>query len=148
LLCSSLGFIASRGFATALKPLGLDPRQFGVMNLVAINAGLSQQAITEPLGIPASRVVALVDDLEDRGLIERRRNPEDRRAYALELTTKGRQTLDEARQIAREYERRFCAPLQPPERDQLLHLLRRVAAGAGVSSGVHPGLTASDHDTA
>jgi DNA-binding MarR family transcriptional regulator len=147
LLCSSLGFVAGRSFAAALAPLGLDPRQFGVMNLVATNTGLSQQAMTEPLGIPASRLVALVDDLEDRGLVERRRNPEDRRAYALGLTTAGSQTLDKARRVAREHEQRFCAALQPAERDQLLDLLRRLAAGQGLSSGVHPAMAGSDSDT-
>jgi DNA-binding MarR family transcriptional regulator len=147
-LCSSLGFVASRSLKAALAPLALDPRHFGVLNLVATNEGISQRAMTKPLGIPASRLVALVDDLEARGLIERSRNPEDRRAYALGLTTNGRETLNAARRVARQNEQRFCSPLQPTEREQLLDLLRRLAAGQDLPSGVHPGLATSDDNTA
>jgi DNA-binding MarR family transcriptional regulator len=141
-LLTSLGFVGSRAFQDALTPLGLDPRQFGVLNLVANSEGISQRGMTEPLGIPASRLVAVVDELEEQGLVERRRNPEDRRAYALYLTANGRTTLDRARQVAMENEQRFCAPLEPAEREQLLDFLRRLAAGQGLRSGVHPGLAA------
>src|SRR5262245_7144751 len=99
-LLSKLGFVARRGFHNALAAVALEPRQFGVLNLVAASEGLSQRALTDPLGIPASRVVAIVDELEERGLVERRRNPDDRRAHALYLTAKGRKTLDRARGIA------------------------------------------------
>jgi DNA-binding MarR family transcriptional regulator len=142
-LLSSLGFVASGGFKAALAPLGLDPRQFGVMNIVANSEGISQRAMTEPLGIPASRLVALVDGLEGQGLIERHRNPDDRRAYALSLTAKGHETLDRARKLAIENEQRFCAPLESAEREQLLGLLRRLAAGEHLPPGVHPGLAAT-----
>jgi DNA-binding MarR family transcriptional regulator len=141
-LLTSLGFVASRGFHDALAALDLDPRHFGVLNLVAGSEGVSQRALTDPLGIPASRLVAVVDELEDNGLVERRRNPEDRRAHALFLTAKGRKMLDRARRIARENEEGFCAPLAPAEREQLLGLLARLAGGQQLS-GVHPGLTAA-----
>jgi DNA-binding MarR family transcriptional regulator len=147
-LLSSLGVAASQGFRDALAPLGLEPRQFGVLNLVASAEGISQRELSEPLGIPASRLVAIVDGLEDQGLVERRRNAEDRRAYALHLTAKGRQALGRARGVSAENENRFAAPLKPKEREQLLDLLRRLAAGHELQSGVHPGLAARDVDLA
>jgi DNA-binding MarR family transcriptional regulator len=142
-LISALGFVASRSFHDALASIDLEPRHFGVLNLVALSEGTSQQALAEPLRIPAPRMVAIVDELEHRKLLERRRNPDDRRAYALYLTPQGKKVLDRARRIARENDERFCAPLQPSERDQLLALLGRLA-GQNLQGGVHPGLVAPE----
>jgi DNA-binding MarR family transcriptional regulator len=146
-LLSSLGFVASGGFADSLAPLGLEPRHYGVLNLVALSEGVSQRALTDPLGIPASRLVAIVDDLEQQGLVERRRNPDDRRAHALYLTPKGHKTLDRARRAARENEQRFTAALTPTEREQLLELLRRLATHQELPLGIHPGLARADSDS-
>ena len=143
-LLSTLGFVASRGFHDALATVGLEPRQFGVLNLVAASEGLSQRALTDPLGIPASRVVAIVDELEERGLVERRRNLDDRRAHALHLTAKGRKTLDRARRIAIENDARFGASLTAAERDQLVALLAKLTADQGGAPGMHAGLVAPD----
>jgi DNA-binding MarR family transcriptional regulator len=143
-LLSSLGFAASRAFQRALAAVDLEPRQFGVLNAVALSGGTSQQALAGAIGVPPSRLVAIVDELEDRKLVERRRNPDDRRAYALVLTPKGRKVLDKARGISRDNEEAFCAPLRPPEREQLLGFLRRLAAGRSLPVGVHPGLTEPD----
>ncbi len=143
-LLSKLGFVASRGFHDALAAVGLEPRQFGVLNLLAASEGLSQRALTDPLGIPASRVVAIVDELEDRGLVERRRNPDDRRAHALYLTAKGRKTLDRARGIAVENDAQFGASLTAAEREQLVALLAKLAVDRGGAPGVHPGLVSPD----
>ena len=143
-LLSTLGFVASRGFRDALATVGLEPRQFGVLNLVAASEGLSQRALTDPLGIPASRVVAIVDELEERGLVERRRNPDDRRAHALHLTAKGRKTLDRARGIAIENDARFGASLTTGERDQLIALLAKLTADQGGAPGMHAGLVSPE----
>ena len=78
-LISQLGFFSSKGFMEALEPVGIDPREFLLMRFVAASEGQSQQALAERLGVPASRMVALVDHLEEAGLMERRPNPEDRR---------------------------------------------------------------------
>ena len=58
----------------ALEPVGIDPREFLLMRFVAASEGQSQQALAERLGVPASRMVALVDRLEEAGLVERRPN--------------------------------------------------------------------------
>lgn len=63
--------------------------------------------LADPLGIPASRMVGIVDELERRSLVERRRNPDDRRAYALHLTAEGSKVLKNARRIARDHDERL-----------------------------------------
>jgi DNA-binding MarR family transcriptional regulator len=140
-LISQLGFFSSKRFAEALEPVGIGPREFLLLRFVAASAGQSQQALAERLGVPASRMVALVDDLEDRGLVERRSDPDDRRVRGLHLTKKGRETLERSAQVAIEYEMRLCSPLAEGERDKLIDLLQKVQEGQTDLRGVHPGLS-------
>jgi DNA-binding MarR family transcriptional regulator len=137
-LLSKVGFDVARHFHAGLAAIGLEPRQFALLNYVALGEGQSQQALGEALRVPASRMVSIVDDLEQRGLLERRRNPDDRRAHALYLTPAGEQVLAEGRRVAMENEERICAPLAPEEREQLVGLLRRLAADQDMPIGVHP----------
>jgi DNA-binding MarR family transcriptional regulator len=139
-LLSQLGFVGSKGFTQALSPIGIDPREFLLMRFVATAEGQSQQALAERLGVPASRMVALVDRLEDVGVIERRPDPEDRRIRRLHLTRKGRNTLERAFKIAVEFEQRLCSGLTDAEREQLIDLLHKLQAGQVSRRGVHPGL--------
>jgi DNA-binding MarR family transcriptional regulator len=143
-LISQLGFFSSKRFAEALAPLGIGPREFLLMRFIAASAGQSQQALAQQLGVPASRMVALVDDLSERGLVERRADPEDRRVRGLHLTRGGRNTLESAAQTAVEYERKLCAPLSEAERDQLIDLLHKLQQEQTELLGVHPGLS-QDH---
>ena len=139
-LISQLGFLSSRGFMAALAPVGLDPREFLLMRFVAASEGKSQQALAERLAIPPSRMVALVDRLEDAGLLERRPDPEDRRVRGLHLTRKGRGVLDRAGKIAIDYETRLCAGINREERELLIDLLQKLQEGQTALRGVHPGL--------
>jgi DNA-binding MarR family transcriptional regulator len=141
-LLSQLGFATSRSFKERLAPLDLDPKQFGMLRYVAAAEGQSQHALGEALQIPPSRMVALVDELEDRGLLERRPDPADRRVRALHLTPKGRQTLERAMEVAIEHEKETCGCLEPGEREELLDVLNRIAEARGLRAGVHPGLKA------
>src|ERR671924_1191291 len=72
-----------------LSPLGLSVQLCGVLNLLA-EGPISQQALGEQLGIDRTTIVELIDELEQQGVVVRRRNPADRRSYALTLTPKGR----------------------------------------------------------
>jgi DNA-binding MarR family transcriptional regulator len=139
-LISQLGFFSSKRFSEALAPLGIGPREFLLLRFVAASAGQSQQALAERLGVPPSRMVALVDDLEGRGLVERRNDPEDRRVRGLHLTSKGRSTPERAAEVALDYESRLCEPLSAEERDRLIDLLQKVQSGQTELRGVHPGL--------
>ena len=141
-LISQLGFFSARGFAKELKPVGIEPREFLLLRFVAVTEGQSQHALGEMLGVPASRMVALVDHLEERGLVERRLDQEDRRIRALHLTKKGRQTLGRAIEVAIAYETRLCAPLAEGERDLLIDLLQKLQLPQTELRGVHPGLVA------
>jgi DNA-binding MarR family transcriptional regulator len=138
-LLVQLGFLAARRFGELLAPLGLEQRQAGLLIGLATHEGTSQQALAELMGLNATRMVFLVDELEQRGLVERRRNPADRRSHALFLTAHGRDTLRQTRQVAAAHERSLGASLTEAERGQLVGLLRKVAAEQGVSPDSLPG---------
>lgn len=71
-------------------------------------------------------MVAVVDDLERSDLVVRRRDPSDRRAYALHLTASGRSVLARARTVVRDAEDEFLAPLSSAERARFILSLRRL----------------------
>ena len=134
---SSLGYAVARSFRETLAPLQLEPREFALLRAVSAAEGQSQQAIGERLRIPPSRMVAFVDALEARSLLERRHNPLDRRTRELHLTEDGRELLASAMELATEYEMHLCAELSGEEREQLLDLLQRVGAQLGIAPGTH-----------
>ncbi len=144
-LLVQLGTHAHRRFAERLAGLGLHPRHFGMLSHLAAAEGQSQQALSNALGIHRSAVVALVDDLEQRGLAERRRNPVDRRAYTLYLTPPGRELLADLERAADAEEAELLTALDLSERSQLISLLQRVADSQGLAAGVHPNLEPTDH---
>jgi DNA-binding MarR family transcriptional regulator len=127
-------------FAERLAPLGLAPPHAGILVNIARADGLSQQALSERLGMFPSRLVGVLDELEQRGLVERRDSPTDRRTYALYLTAAGRASLEQIGRIGREHQDALCAALDPSERARLTELLRRIAAQQQLTPGVHPGL--------
>ena len=139
-LISQLGFFSSRKFHDALEPLGIGPRDFLLMRFVAASDGQSQQALADRLQVPPSRMVALVDHLEDAGLVERRPDPDDRRVRGLYLTRKGRGVLNRASKIAIDYETQLCAGINREEREQLIDLLQKLQASQTHLKGVHPGI--------
>ncbi|SRR6266487_1068706 len=139
-LLVQLGFQVARRFSERLAPLGIEPRQFGVLSRLAANEGKSQQAIGELIGLNPTRMVFLVDELERLGLVERRRNPADRRSNALHLTDAGRAVLDRVRRSGDDPSERLGASLSAAERRQLTGLLRRLADEQGLSSQSLPGL--------
>jgi len=145
-LLVQLGTHRHRRFAERLAPLGLHPRHFGMLSQLAVNEGQSQQALSSALGIHRSAVVALVDDLEHRGLAVRRRDPVDRRAYTLYLTPPGRELLAELERAADEDEAELMTALDASERSQLISLLQRVAGSQGLTAGVHPNLQPREGD--
>jgi DNA-binding MarR family transcriptional regulator len=91
-------------------------------------------------------MVALVDELERQGLLERRPSPADRRAHALYLSGDGRRLLDRLMQVSADHEAQLCAGLTQAERHRLIDLLSRLAAKQGLPTGVHPGVAATNPD--
>jgi DNA-binding MarR family transcriptional regulator len=113
----------------ALTPLGLDKKEYAALVLVASEGPLSQQALSVIQGCDRTTMVAVVDKLEDGELVVRRRNPLDRRAYALEITAKGQRALEQADELVSKVERDFLAPLSATERRTLTDLLQRLLVG-------------------
>jgi DNA-binding MarR family transcriptional regulator len=139
-LLAQVGGHAATRFGERLAELELTRPHAGVLRAIAASSGLSQQSLAGMLAILPSRLVVLVDDLQERGLVERRDDPDDRRVYALHLTTKGEQTMGDIGRVARAHEEALCAALTQEERAQLVELLARIADEQGLTPGVHPGL--------
>jgi DNA-binding MarR family transcriptional regulator len=138
-LLAQLGAHATARYAARVAELDLDPAQTGVLHLIAREPGQSQQALAARLGVLPSRVVGLLDTLEARKLLERRRHPGDRRNHALHLTEPGLRLLEQIRAVAVEHEAELTAALNPAEHAELTALLRKVADEQGLTPGVHPG---------
>lgn len=140
-LLSQVGIHASKRFAERIAKIGLHPPLFRVLNLIDAAEGTSQQAIGAAAEIPPSRMVALVDELEQLGLVERRPYPADRRVRALYVTRKGRQTLARGRKIAKDHEEELTRGMSAPDRKRLLELLQKIVDEQAIGRGVHPGLS-------
>ena len=126
-------------FGERLIPLRLSRPHAGILRLISQSPGLSQQELGHRLAILPSRLVALLDELQEKGLIERRHHTEDRRTYALHLTASGRNATEQIGRIAREHDDAICAALNKEERLQLNALLGRIAQEQKLSAGIHPG---------
>src|SRR5215470_3099655 len=138
-LLAQIGAHAATQFGEKLKGLQLTRPHAGILRLIGLTPGLSQQELARRLAILPSQLVALLDELEERGLIERRQDATDRRTYALHLTMAGRSVLEQIGRIAREHDDAVCAALHVDERQQLNALLGRIAEQQGLTPGVHPG---------
>ncbi len=115
-------------FAHALNErTGLHPREFGVLNVLARNPGITQQGVGHEAGVDPSTMVATLDRLEERGLAERRPHPDDRRKRSIYLTPAGEETLREGRKVATVVGREAFARLSADERKQLHALLRKLS---------------------
>jgi DNA-binding MarR family transcriptional regulator len=139
-LLSQLGHHVADQLADELAPLGLHPAHFGILSHLRDADGLSQQQLSDLLGVHRNPMVSLIDELEAQGFVRRARHPVDRRAYAVQLTDRARQVLRDADTVADELEASVLAPLDEVERGQLIAMLHRVAAHADLPPGVHPGL--------
>lgn len=133
-LTEDLSFMLARANAlslaagnAALAPHGLKARSYSVLALAVDGAGPSQRELAAFLRLDPSQVVALVDDLQRRGLVERKPDPSDRRANVVLATDAGRDLHAAALESAQGAERSLHAALDAEEREQLAALLRRIA---------------------
>lgn len=138
-LLSQVGSRSAQEFGRLLAPLGLTPADAGILRLIGRSRGMSQQALSQALNMHASRLVALIDELESRGLVVREVHPSDRRLYSLSLTEKGAEVLSSIRTVADEHNRLMCAALTKSEIATLQAFLLKIAQQQGLSAGVHPG---------
>ena len=105
--------------AAALEPFGLTGRELAVLTVLASGEPASQQQAAQRLGVDRTTMVALVDVLEDKGLVQRQPHAEDRRRNVVELTAQGRDRLQQAGEAAQEAELRFLAPLSRKDAQRL-----------------------------
>jgi DNA-binding MarR family transcriptional regulator len=138
-LLAQLGAHAAAQFAERLRVLDLAPADAGILRLLRVAAGLSQQELATKLKIHPSRLVAILDKLEKRGFMERRPDPEDRRLYSLHLTSGGDEVLGAIGKVAQEHQAALLSALSSEERETLAALLTRIADQQGLTRGVHPG---------
>jgi DNA-binding MarR family transcriptional regulator len=125
--------------------LRLSPPHAGILGVLRKSGGLSQQGLAEVLHMHPSGLVAIIDELEERGLVKRRDSLDDRRTYELHLTDKGQTSLRGIGSIAQEHDESLCAALSPREREQLTGFLQRIADEQGLTPGVHPGFSRLGH---
>jgi DNA-binding MarR family transcriptional regulator len=143
-LLAQVGAHAASKFAERLAELDLVPAHAGILRILAARPALTQQALAATLGALPSRLVALIDELESRGLLERRPHESDRRSYALHLTEAGKSSLQTIGRIAREHQQILLAALSQEEQQQLAALLQRVADQQGLTPQVHPGYASAE----
>ncbi|MBI1353431.1 MAG: MarR family transcriptional regulator [Acidobacteria bacterium] len=137
-LVSQVGAHAAVCFGERLEALELIPQHAGILRMLGSNPGMSQQALSETLGMFPSRLVSLLDELERRKLIERRGSPRDRRVYQLHLTGEGRKSLTAVGKVTRQLEEDLFSALSESELATIQDLLARIAAQQRITPGVHP----------
>jgi DNA-binding MarR family transcriptional regulator len=138
-LLAQVGAHAASKFAERLSVLDLAPSDAGILRMLRTQSGLSQQELASRLKIHPSRLVAMLDNLEKRGFVERRPNPDDRRLYSLYLASGGEEVLGKIGRIAREHQQALLPALNSEERETLTALLQKIADHQGLVRGVHPG---------
>lgn len=143
-LVTQLGVHVQEQVVDLLAPLNIHPRHFGMLSLLAEQDGQTQHELCEALSIHRNVMVGLVDELEQRGLVERARHPADRRAYAVRLLPAGRQLREEAEALLNDFEGKLLGALGDEEAAVFTELLQRVSALAGLDLEVHPGLKSAD----
>jgi DNA-binding MarR family transcriptional regulator len=127
-LLKRLGFKAKDSSHEAFEGTGLNAFHFAVMALLEEDPRETQAVIADALGYDRSHIVRLLDELEEKDLVVRKRDPEDRRRHVVKLTPEGRKALAKLRAIVVKLEQEFLAPLDTAERAELHGLLQRLAS--------------------
>jgi len=125
-LLKRLGMAAKEQSMDEYEQAGLHPYHFGILLVLEEGQRETQGAIADALGYDKGQLVGLLDELEDAGLVERRRDPNDRRRQTVLITPAGRKTLEELRTLSRRLDDGFLAPLDESERKKLHALLLRL----------------------
>jgi DNA-binding MarR family transcriptional regulator len=134
-LVASSGFLLARlGFGFKAKTIalleqaGLELYDYSVLAILAEGAQETQATIADALALDPSRLVALLDSLEERKLITRKRDPQDRRRHVVSITPAGTRQLARLREMVGQAEDAFLAPLDAESRSTLHELLMTLAA--------------------
>jgi DNA-binding MarR family transcriptional regulator len=126
-LLKRLGFAAKERGMAAYQDTGLHPYHYGVLLVLDEGSRDTQGSIADALGYDRGQLVGLLDELEEQGLVERKRDPTDRRRHIVRLTPEGKKALRRLRALAKQLEDDFLTPLSDEERQALHALLLRLA---------------------
>jgi len=133
-LTGHLGYFVRRAqlwifqdFIRTLAKVDIRPAQYSVLLMIEANPGLSQATLAQTLGIERARLVRLLDGLEARRFVQRRRSRSDRRSHILSLTPQGRGALGQMKVLADDHEQRLAQKLGARNRKTLLRLLSAFA---------------------
>lgn len=138
-LLSQLGAHSAAAFTQAVAGFGISPPHIGLLRAIAHEPGRSQQSLADQFRMVPSRMVVLLDELEDLGLVERQRDTADRRVHLVLPTAHGKRVLARILEIGAEADRALLAGLTATERATLRRLLEKLAAAQGLQPGIHPG---------
>lgn len=116
-------------YQTDMAGFDLKPSEFAVLSLLRANAPVSQRQLSDAVMISPPNMAALIDRLQERGLVRRDPHPDDRRLHALLLTPQGERLCADAEATVEALENRATAMLSPEEKRQLLSLLAKVLKG-------------------
>jgi DNA-binding MarR family transcriptional regulator len=138
-LLSQLGAHAGEIFAAQTRELGITPSEAGVIRIIGRSPGISQRELADMLGSVQSRVVALIDRLEQADLVTRTRSSADRRIQELRLTESGKATLKLLRRAAEAQEAAIVEGLTSEQANELFELLSTLSSLRGLDAEVHIG---------
>lgn len=135
LMLAQVGALAAGRFAKRISELDLTPAHANVLRVIATEPGRSHQSLAATVGMVPARLAVILDELEQRGLIERRRHEQDQRLVALYLTTAGQQFMGKLAAAGAEHEREITGALTDEERRTLGALLEKLAQAHGMTTG-------------
>jgi DNA-binding MarR family transcriptional regulator len=125
-LLKRLGFKAKTRAMDAYEEIGANPYHYAVLVALAEDSHETQGALADALGYDRGQMVGILDELEEGGLVQRRRDPDDRRRQLVSITPDGRRMLTRLRALSRKLEDELLAPLSEGEREQLHDLLLKL----------------------
>jgi DNA-binding MarR family transcriptional regulator len=140
-LASRLGYLLkhaqsrlAEASAQAMAPFGIDGRELAVLVVLTSDSPLSQLEAAGRLGVDRTTMVALIDALEDKGLVERHRSDHDRRRNTVQLTPEGLDRLSRAERARERMERQFLSPLAASDAESLIRALQTLVSTPGAAS--------------
>jgi MarR family transcriptional regulator, lower aerobic nicotinate degradation pathway regulator len=119
LLMIKLGRITTHRFTEALEPYGIRPRHMAALIELRDTGELTQQSLCGRLHIDPTNMVSVLNELEERGLATRRRDPQDRRRHIVEVSKKGLAVIEKVSKVMDGVEEELLEGLDPSEREQL-----------------------------